>query len=239
MRIRYPFKNEQPTPTTDNLVITVTDEFDEPIENATVELYQTGVVSVTCTDENDDPVENAITFLATSQPFSEQNIVCGAITGADGSCTLKEMDWTQNPPFSDVDEDVPYGTYILGSQEIDRGLEYIGELVVDSATVTETITLTEASGTGTVTITLLDNGGQPVTDAYVDLYDGEEQLGCGFPVDNNNVYVMHETCEIDSAVAEIPYGTYSLIIQVYDVEVYNDDFVVNSAEVTETITLTE
>ena len=117
------------------MTITVVDDDNNPVEGATVELdidVDSTTVSVTA-NYGGEPVENAIVLLST-EPFTGSNygaIVGGNMTGSDGSCTLKELDMSQNPPFGD-DAEVDYGDYYLSCIDNVGGNGYEGIVSVDA-----------------------------------------------------------------------------------------------------------
>lgn len=108
-----------------------------------------GNVTVTAIDSEELAVEDATVLLTTetitldSEP-STDIIMGGGITGADGTITLKTFN--ENHQWTDVDADIPFGTYYLsGFATIDENIiaSLNGTFVVDSETETVTITLTE------------------------------------------------------------------------------------------------
>ena len=169
MKIRYPFKNEQPT--TDNLVISVVDGDGVAISGATVsveEKAETGTVTVTCKDESENLLSNAMVVLLTenAEP-SPTNVVGVGITGEDGTTLLYEFD-EQGRPTQTVAE-IPYGTYYLISNK--SPLLYGNTLVIDGDE-NVTITLTVPTYDGTVEVGYMnDSVWTPIPNATVEIGD--------------------------------------------------------------------
>lgn len=155
MKIRYPFKNEQPvppSPTGDELNIVVTDANDEPIADASVTVEPKGdvaTVSVTCKDAEQNLLNGAFVMLMTenAEPNPSNTIGTG-VTNSDGTTLIYEFNVEDGLP-TDVVKEVPYDDYYLmatytyfdDDESMNITLTYIGELTVNSATVNTTITL--------------------------------------------------------------------------------------------------
>ena len=140
MKIRYPFKNE-PTPTTDNLVINVSDGDGVAISGATVsieEKAETGTVTVTCVNSEQTPLENADVRIYDSQ----EEVVFGVgYTDSNGTVLLKVPNEQYEP--TEVVANIPFGTYIIVANGEDPittvSLTYKGELTIDGD---ENVTIT-------------------------------------------------------------------------------------------------
>ena len=102
----------------------------------------TGTVTVTCQDEWENPLEDAQVMLTTTAQITDPQtqMICAGSADVNGTVTLKELDWTLDPPFTDVDKQVPYGDYYVIANY--PSLHYTGTLTVDGDE-TVTITLTE------------------------------------------------------------------------------------------------
>ena len=131
------------------ITITITDEEDNPIENATVSVVEstsTGTVTVTVLDtDGETPLEDALVDLYTvEEPSSLDDCVGTGVTGSDGTCTLKELDRTQQIPTpTETDAEVTYGTYYLFGEDSNGDNHYKGILVVDGD---ENVTITLTGG---------------------------------------------------------------------------------------------
>ena len=107
----------------------------------------TGTVTVTCIDESEQPVSKCQAYLGT-EPMSEppqtaENLVAYGRNESGNEITLQTFD---PETFLPIGTDIPYGTYYIyaDNDEADIAdlLVYTGEVTVDNATITETITLT-------------------------------------------------------------------------------------------------
>lgn len=140
MKIRYPFKNEQPT--TDNLVITVSDGDGVAVSGATVsieEKAETGTVTVTCQDSESNLLENAYVGLLVEQGGLS---VAVGYTDNTGTVILEEADGQGEPTGTTAN--VQFGTYYLYAESNDTSLAYsTDEFVVDGD---EEVTITLTSG---------------------------------------------------------------------------------------------
>lgn len=148
MKIRYPFKNEQPVPTTDSLVINVVDGDGVAVSGATVsveEKAETGTVTVTCQDSEENPVELAIIFLCDSNqmpiPPNDSNVVAYGFTESDGTATLTIWDKETHRPTEVTD--IPFDDYYLFARDQEQLITYSGSLTVDGD---EDVTITLTSG---------------------------------------------------------------------------------------------
>jgi hypothetical protein len=103
----------------------------------------TGTVTVTCLNLDEDPALNRdVTLSSVEQVTDPQTeLICAGNTGDTGTVTLKEFDWTLDPPLTDITANVPYGNYYLIIGELDDP-EYTGTLTVDG---NETVTITLTS----------------------------------------------------------------------------------------------
>ena len=108
-----------------------------------------------------------------------------------------------------------------------------------------TIALESASGTGTVTVTAVNSEQTPLEYANINLIDGNKIIGAGF-TDDSGTTILYEVdgegvpTEI---VANVPFGTYSLVGTWYDEDAdkhyrYQGTLTVDGDEEI-TITLTE
>ena len=169
MKIRYPFKSEQPI--TDNLVITVVDGDGVAVSGATVSVVpkaETGTVTVTCKDESENLLSGiGVILLTENAEPSPTNAVGVGVTGEDGTTLLYEFDEYGDP--TSVVKQVEYGDYYLIAES--RGISYGGALTVDGDE-NVTITLTVPTYEGTVEVGYMDNDDwTPIPNATVQIGD--------------------------------------------------------------------
>ena len=142
MRIRYPFKNEQPT--TDNLVISVVDGDGVAVSGATVSVVpksETGTVTVTCQDSEENPLNSCGVILSTSawdwsNPDISTLVGIGKLS-ENGVYSINEF--TEQFVVTDTPVDVEYGDYYLSALDNNTNNTYAGTLTVDGD---ENITIT-------------------------------------------------------------------------------------------------